>query len=256
MEAVGQLTGGIAHDFNNMLGVIMGNLELLQRRVTDDPKAMKYINAAFTGSERGASITKKLLSFSKVSTEDTQLIDVNEFIVDMESLISRSLTPMIEVEVHLNEGLWRVSTDPGDFEDALLNLSLNARDAMPNGGFLVISTDNKVLDEQYVKMNPGSTVGDHVMISLSDTGTGIQPDVIDRVFQPFFTTKEPGQGTGLGLSMVYGFVQRSGGSIQIYSEAGSGSTFQMFLPRANEKFDPIEEAKTRGITYPGVMKQS
>lgn len=232
MEAVGQLTGGIAHDYNNMLGVIMGNLDLLRHRIGDDEKANKYLNMAYEGTKRGAQVTRKLLNFSRSEPSDLQSTNVNEFVLGMKELIAKSLTPKIAVETHLAEDIWSVMIDPGDFEDALLNLALNARDAMPDGGSLVIETANKTLDEHYVRLNPSASVGDHVAVAVSDTGIGMTQEVVDRVFQPFFTTKEVGKGTGLGLSMVYGFVQRSGGHVKVYSEPGKGTTVRIYLPRA------------------------
>lgn len=246
MEAVGQLSGGIAHDFNNMLGVIMGNLDLLRRKVTGDPKAMEYVEMAYEGGERGAKITRKLLSFSREEPGKPQLIKVNDFIKGMKNLIAKSLMAKITVETHLADDIWNVNIDPTDFEDTLLNLSLNARDAMPNGGTLAIESINKTLDEHYVQLNPGSTAGEYVMISVSDTGVGMTPDVLEKAFQPFFSTKDQGQGTGLGLSMVYGFTQRSGGHIKIYSEPGKGSTFRIFLPRVIVGADVNETANAEG----------
>ena len=241
MEAIGQLTGGIAHDFNNMLGIIMGNLSLLRRKVADDAKAMEYVEAAYRGGERGASITKKLLGLSRGGNGSRQLIRVNRFIADMENLIARSLTPRISVETQLGDDIWVANIDSGELEDALLNLCLNASDAMPEGGSLVIKTANKFLDERYVQLNPGVAAGEYILISVSDTGTGMPPEVLDQIFQPFFSTKEVGQGTGLGLSMVYGFVQRSGGHIKVYSVPGKGTTFNIYLPRVVEKLVDSQE---------------
>ena len=240
MDAVGQLTGGIAHDFNNMLGVIMGNLDLLRRKVSGDPKALEYVEAAYSGSKRGADITRKLLRFSRHDAGHPQLTNVNAFIEAMRDLISRSITPKISIDTRLSAELWSVNIDPGDFEDALVNLSLNARDAMPKGGTLVIETANKLPDDFVTELNPESTDAKYVMISVSDTGIGMTGEEIDKAFQPFFTTKEPGQGTGLGLSMVYGFVQRSGGLIKIYSEPGKGTTVRLYLPKAGQSIDPLD----------------
>ncbi|MBL6928833.1 MAG: PAS domain S-box protein [Rhodospirillales bacterium] len=244
MEAVGQLTGGIAHDFNNMLGVIMGNLDLLRHNVAEDPEAMKFVETAFRGTERGAALTKKLLSFSRADGANQELTDVNDSINGMENLIAKSLTAKISVETQLAEDLWTVNIDPRDFEDTLLNLSLNARDAIPHSGSLVIETTNKILDEHYVRLNPGSRAGEFVTVLVSDTGIGMTPEVLDQVFQPFFTTKKHGEGTGLGLSMVYGFIQRSSGHIKIYSEPDNGTTVRMYLPRATRKSNAIEATKS------------
>ncbi|MBT4519642.1 MAG: PAS domain S-box protein [Halieaceae bacterium] len=235
MEAVGQLTGGIAHDFNNMLGIILGNIELLRLHLGGDTKAAKYIDSAYEGVERGTKITKKLLSFSRTEFDKYQSAKVNDIITGMEDLISKSLTPKITIETHLASDVWMTNIDPTDFEDTLLNLSLNARDAMPDGGSLIFETSNKVLDEAYVRLNPDSTAGDHVLVSISDTGIGMTSDICDQIFLPFFTTKEVGKGTGLGMSMVYGFIKRSGGHIKVYSEVGKGTAFHIFLPKAVEE---------------------
>ncbi|GLQ07117.1 PAS-domain containing protein [Sneathiella chinensis] len=231
MEAIGQLTGGIAHDFNNILGIIQGNLELLEETLQGDPVALHRIRNALRGTERGTDITRKLLGFSRQDAQEIRIASVNELILNLLDLISKPLTAAIEVATHLSSDLWAVSIDTGDLQDALLNLSLNARDAMPSGGSLVIETKNQVFDEEFTRQHPGFTEGEYVTISVSDTGTGMTEDVRERVFEPFFSTKETGQGTGLGLSMVYGFVQRSGGHIQIYSEPAKGTTFHIHLPR-------------------------
>lgn len=235
MDAIGQLTGGIAHDFNNLLGIIMGNLELLELDLADNPKAIEKIKQALAGTTRGAQLTRKLLNFSRQDTHIKELIQINPFIENLHDLIAKSVTAIIQVEINLAENLWSSEIDPGDFEDALLNLALNARDAMPDGGLLLIETANKYLDANYVNQNPTAKVGDFVMVSVTDTGTGIPEEERKRIFDPFYTTKEFGKGSGLGLSMVYGFVQRSGGHIQIYSEEGKGSSFQIYLPRAHGK---------------------
>jgi len=234
MEVVGQLTGGIAHDFNNMLSIVMGNIGLLRKKVAGDQKALELVEEAYQGTVRGADITRKLLSFSRSTSQRPRLMNVNEIIIDMESLVAKSLTAKIAVESHLADDIWTVRIALGDLEDTLLNLALNARDAMPEGGTLKIETANKTIDDQYVVDNPGSIAGDYVMISISDTGSGMTPDTIEKIYQPFFTTKSEGHGTGLGLSMVYGFVQRSGGHIKVISEPGAGTTFQLYLPRAIE----------------------
>jgi len=232
MEAVGQLSGGIAHDFNNLLNVVSLNAGLLQMAVADNPGAQKFVDATMASVSRGAELTRKLLSFARAEMHDTRRVSVNQFVRGMEGLIARSLTPAIRVETALAEDVWPVDINPGDFEDAILNLALNARDAMPAGGTLVIETANKVIDDGYVQRNPGGRAGDFVMIAVSDTGTGMSRAVLDKAFEPFFTTKEEGRGSGLGLSMVYGFVRRSGGHAKIYSEVGQGTTVRLHLPRA------------------------
>jgi signal transduction histidine kinase/CheY-like chemotaxis protein len=232
MDAIGQLTGGIAHDFNNMLGVVMGNLEILQPEVEGNDEALRRINIALTSVGHGADLTRKLLNYSRLEPQSTKLTSVNDFVRNMEELIVKTLTVAINVELHLAEGPWLVEVDPGDLQDALLNLALNARDAMSGGGSLVIETVNKTLDEDYARRNLQGEAGEFVMLSISDTGSGMSPEIRERVFEPFFSTKEKGRGTGLGLSMVYGFVQRSGGHLKIYSEPGKGTTIRIYLPRA------------------------
>jgi len=214
MEAVGQLTSGIAHDFNNMLGVIMGNLELLQRRVIGDAKATEYVGAALKGSLGGASITKKLLGFSRGVGGDLQIINLNNFVIGIQSLVAKSLTPKTTVETHLADEIWDTKVDPEELENALLNLALNANDAMPNGGYLTIETSNKVLDEQYVENNPGSEVGEFASISVSDTGVGMTPAVMDSVFQPFYFHQANGAGYRAGTEYGLRFCPALGGSHQ------------------------------------------
>lgn len=237
MDAVGQLTGGIAHDFNNLLGIIMGNLELLKMTLKH-PKELERIEHALTSTQRGAQLTRKLLNFSRQAKKQEQIIvHINHHIEEMHDLISKSLTVTIQVETHLADDLWPVLVNMGDLEDALLNLSLNARDAMPKGGLLIIETANKYLDSNYAKRHPNVKEGDYVMVSVSDTGTGMSKEMQKKIFDPFFSTKEFGKGTGLGLSMVYGFVQRSDAHIQVYSEEGEGSSFRIYIPRAIEESD-------------------
>jgi len=240
MDAVGQLTGGIAHDFNNILGIIMGNLELLQLSMKGQPNNLERIDSAMAGATRGAQLTRKLLNFSRQEHIQKEITQVNAFIENLRELIEKSVTAIITVEIQLEKKLWQVEIDPGDLEDAILNLSLNARDAMPNGGMLVIETSNSHIDSGFVSHNPGARVGDFVKVSVSDNGSGMSEEVRKKIFDPFFSTKEFGKGSGLGLSMVYGFVQRTGGFIQIYSEEGEGSVFHIYLPRAAKENDTPE----------------
>jgi len=237
MEAVGQLTGGIAHDFNNILGIVLGNLELLERSVGDDEKSHGRISAALKGARRGADLTRKLLGFSRKEAQVASPTALNENILSMNELLEKSLTVAVNIEYHLADDLWLTEIDPGDLQDAILNLSLNAHDAMPDGGTLLIETSNKILDDAYIEQNPGSTIGEYAMLSFSDTGVGMTQAVKEKVLEPFFTTKDEGQGSGLGLSMVYGFVQRSGGHINIYSEPGEGTTIRLFLPHVLERLE-------------------
>lgn len=235
LEAVGQLTGGIAHDFNNILGIVMGNLEILEVLSKGNDQALERIQKALKGVNRGSEITRKLLGFSRKDTHQVSLTSLNKFIENLEDLIAKSLTASIKVKTRLSSDLWSVAVNPGDLEDAILNLSLNGKDAMPDGGILIIETANKVLENDYVRRNPEGKVGEYVMISVSDTGIGMTNEIKEKVLEPFFTTKETGKGTGLGLSMAYGFVQRSGGHLKIYSEVGEGTTVRLYLPRATEQ---------------------
>jgi len=240
MEAVGQLTGGIAHDFNNLLGIIIGNLELLELSQYEDANVLNRIRSAFKAATRGAEITRRLLRFTNDNVRVNRRIVVNDIISEFELLISKSLTSAISMELKLTDDVWPVDVDPGNFSDSILNMTLNARDAMPQGGHLIIETANKTFDADYVKYNSGATVGDFVMISIGDTGMGMSAEVKARILEPFFTTKKEGKGTGLGMSMVNSFVKQSGGHMNIYSESSVGSTFSIYLARA----DVGEAAKT------------
>ncbi len=232
LDAVGHLTGGICHDFNNILGIVLGNLEILQENLEEDPENLRRVESAIKASGRGSDLTKKLLSFSRKTATSTKLVSVNERIENLEDFIARSLTVEIAIETNFADDLWPIEVDPGELEDAILNLALNARDAMPTGGTLTIETSNKNMDERYRKRRTDTGASEFVMISISDTGTGMTDDVKGKAFDPFFTTKGANKGTGLGLSMIYGFVRRSGGQIRIYSEIDVGTTIRVFLPRA------------------------
>lgn len=232
MEAVGQLTGGIAHDFNNMLAVVIGSLDLLERRLAkSDPQARRYIDAAAEGARRAAQLTQRLLAFSRQQPLKPTALDANKLVAGMSDLLRHSLGGEIRPETVLAGGLWRVHADPNQLENAVLNLAVNARDAMSEGGRLTIETANCHLDERYAEDHLGVPPGQYVMIAVSDTGEGMPPEVVARAFDPFFTTKEVGRGTGLGLSQVYGFVKQSGGHVKIYSEIGQGTTVKVYLPR-------------------------
>jgi PAS domain S-box-containing protein len=232
MEAVGQLTGGIAHDFNNLLTGIIGSLDLLQVRLRQGrtTEIDRYVAAAQGASKRAAALTHRLLAFSRRQTLDPKQTDVNRLVIGMEELIRRTVGPQIAVEVVTAGGLWSTLIDSSQLESALLNLCTNARDAMPEGGRITIETANKWLDERAAKERD-LPPGQYLSLCVTDTGTGMTPDVIARAFDPFFTTKPIGQGTGLGLSMVYGFVRQSGGQVRIYSEVGHGTTMCLYLPR-------------------------
>jgi PAS domain S-box-containing protein len=244
MEAVGQLTGGIAHDFNNLLTGVIGSLDLIQTRIAQGRAGDigRYIDAAMSSANRAAALTHRLLAFSRRQPLDPKPIDANELVASMDELVRRTTSEAIRVELCAAEGLWLTSCDPNQLENALLNLVINARDAMPDGGSLIIETGNAELDDAYVATHRDVVPGQYVALSVTDTGSGMSNDVLERVFEPFFTTKPIGQGTGLGLSMVYGFVKQSGGHIRITSEIGKGTTVRIYLPRY------LGPAQLRGVS--------
>jgi signal transduction histidine kinase len=233
MEAVGQLTGGIAHDFNNMLTGIIGSLELLRRRLargrTEDLDGL--IDLGVTSANRAAGLTHRLLAFSRRQSLDSKPVKMNTLVVSMGELLQRSLNESIHLDMQLEENLWVAEADPNQLESALLNLVLNARDAMPEGGNLVVSTSNQQLDTAFAQANGNLQPGDYVVLRVNDTGCGMPQSTISRAFDPFFTTKPIGQGTGLGLSMIYGFSKQSRGHVTIQSEVGNGTTVSLYLPR-------------------------
>jgi PAS domain S-box-containing protein len=232
MDAVGQLTGGIAHDFNNLLQVIMGNLDTLARGLPLESGRMhRAIKHALNGAKRAASLTERLLAFARRSPLDPKRIDVNVLVNGLSDLLHRTLGETIALETVLGAGLWRVEADPNELESAIINLAVNARDAMPNGGKLTIETANAHIDEAYASLHAEVVPGQYVALSVSDTGIGMDQNTIAQAFEPFFTTKPVGKGTGLGLSQVYGFVKQSGGHVKIYSEIGQGTTVKIYLPR-------------------------
>jgi PAS domain S-box-containing protein len=234
MEAIGQLTGGVAHDFNNLLQVIRGNLELLEGAVANDPRAAQRLKNALYGADRAAQLTRQLLAFARRQPLEPQVINLSRLVSDMADLLRRTLGEAIEVETVVAGGLWNTIADPTQVESAILNLALNARDAMPRGGRLTVEITNAVLDESYARNVGEVAAGQYVMLAVSDTGEGMSEEVRARVFEPFFTTKSDGKGTGLGLSMVYGFTKQSNGHIQIYSEVGQGTTVKIYLPRSRQ----------------------
>ena len=232
MEAIGQLTGGVAHDFNNLLQVIIGNIETLQRNLpTESARLQRVARNAMTGAQRAASLTQRLLAFSRRQPLDPKPIDANVLVNGMSEMIHRTLGETISVETVLGAGLWRAEADPNELEASILNLAVNARDAMPNGGRLTLETGNAHIDESYVTAHREVLPGQYVVISVTDTGVGMDADTVAKAFEPFFTTKPVGRGTGLGLSQVYGFVKQSGGHVKIYSEVGQGTTVKLYLPR-------------------------
>jgi signal transduction histidine kinase/CheY-like chemotaxis protein len=233
IKAIGDLTGGIAHDFNNMLGAIAAALNLIQRHIQKgDFGIERFVDAANQAAERGASLTRRLLAFARKQPLSPEIVDANKMIVQMSDLLRSTLGEHIRIETVSAAGLWSTNADLSQLENAVLNIAINARDAMPEGGRLTIETGNAYLDEGYCKNCAEVEPGQHVMIAITDTGAGMPPDVIARAFDPFFTTKPEGVGTGLGLSQVYGFIRQSRGHIRIYSEPGAGTTVKIYLPRS------------------------
>jgi PAS domain S-box-containing protein len=242
MEAIGQLTGGVAHDFNNLLTVIIGGLETIRKQLANLPdgaapqRIQRAAAMAAHGADRAATLTARLLAFSRRQPLEPKPVEPARLITGLADMLQRTLGETVALETVTGAGLWRTLVDPGELENALVNLAVNARDAMPSGGKLTIETSNAYLDEGYVETVPEPVPpGQYVLIAVSDTGTGMDSDTLARVFEPFFTTKEVGKGTGLGLSQVYGFVRQTGGHIRIYSEVGIGTTVKIYLPRAADE---------------------
>jgi PAS domain S-box-containing protein len=242
MEAVGQLTGGIAHDFNNILTVITGTIEILAEGVADRPELAAVTQLIDEAAARGAGLTNQLLAFARKQPLQPHETDINALMGEAASLLRPTLGEQIEIDSMLGDELWPALVDRNQLVTAVLNLAINARDAMPGGGKLTLETGNVMLDDAYAAQNPDVQPGPYVMVAVSDSGTGIPAALRDKVFEPFFTTKEIGKGTGLGLSMVYGFVKQSGGHVKIYSEEGFGTTIKLYLPRATEEAKPVAEA--------------
>ncbi|MBA2674256.1 response regulator [Ramlibacter sp.] len=235
LEAVGKLTGGVAHDFNNVLQIIGSNLQLLQVRLAEDSDEAALLRAALQAVDRGAKLSSQLLAFARRQPLEPVPLNVSRRVAEMGDLLRRALGEDIELETVLAARLWTAVVDPNQLENVILNLAINARDAMPEGGKLTIETANTMLDDSYVSEFPDVSSGQYVMVAVSDTGSGMPPEVVARAFEPFFTTKPEGKGTGLGLSMAYGFAKQSGGHIRIYSEPGSGTSVKLYLPRSHEK---------------------
>ncbi len=236
MEAVGQLTGGIAHDFNNILQGIIGSLDLVQKRIEQGRigDIAGYAASAMAAANRASALTHRLLAFSRRQPLDPRLVNANPLIISMQDLLARTLGAQIHLNLQLADELWMTLCDPNQLDSAVLNLAINARDAMPDGGHLIIRTSNMVVDKGFALKTGNIAAGDYVCIAVTDTGAGMSQDVARRAFDPFFTTKPIGQGTGLGLSMVYGFMLQSGGHAQIESEPGAGTTIRLFLPRGEQ----------------------
>jgi len=238
MDAIGQLTGGVAHDFNNLLTIISGNIEIAQRSLstwseTSKERLTRAIGNAASGAQRAAVLTQRLLAFARRQPLDPRLTNVNQLIGGMAEFFRRTLGENIDLEIVGGAGLWQVEVDPSQMEAAILNLVVNAKDAMADKGKLTIETSNAFIDESYSQQNADMPVGQYVLISVSDNGSGMSREIQQKAFDPFFTTKQPGQGTGLGLSQVYGFVKQSGGHVKIYSEMDEGTTIKIYLPRAH-----------------------
>ena len=231
MESVGQLTGGIAHDFNNMLAVVIGSLEMARRRLDDPARLMSSIDSAEEGAKRASQLVTRLLAYARQQPLEPRVLDANQLVGGMSELLRRTIGEQVRVETILAAKLWRCFADAVQVENAVLNLAVNGRDAMPEGGRLTIETGNARLDERYHRLHPDAEPGEYVRITVTDTGTGMSPQVIERAFDPFYTTKGVGKGTGLGLSQVYGFAKQSGGHVAIYSEIGQGTTIRLYLPR-------------------------
>ncbi|MBC7499771.1 MAG: response regulator [Herminiimonas sp.] len=239
MEALGNLTGGVAHDFNNLLQVISGNLQLLSIELNGNERAAKRIENALAGVARGAKLASQLLAFGRRQPLEPKVLNPTRLIHAMDDMLRRTLGEEIEVETVIAGGLWKTMIDPGQIENALLNLAINARDAMDGHGKLTIEASNALLDGDYCRAYSDVTPGQYVLIAVTDTGAGIQADLLERVFEPFFSTKPEGKGSGLGLSMVHGFVKQSGGHVKIYSEVGYGTTVKLYLPRSIQAEDVL-----------------
>ena len=241
MEAIGQLTGGVAHDFNNLLQVISGNLQLLAKDIPPQGQPRRRIQNAMAAVKRGSKLAGQLLSFARRQSLEPRALNLGRIVRGMDDLLQRALGEAIEIETVIGGGLWNTYVDPTQVETALLNLAVNARHAMAGRGKLTIEAGNARFDDSYAAKHVEVTAGQYVMVRVTDTGCGMPPQVAERAFDPFFTTKAPGEGTGLGLSMVHGFVKQSGGHINIYSELGHGTTVRIYLPRSRMREDePIE----------------
>ncbi|WP_144441151.1 hybrid sensor histidine kinase/response regulator [Bradyrhizobium sp. CCGE-LA001] len=243
LEAVGQLSGGIAHDFNNLLMIVLGNIETAERHSRHLPGSVNIQRAltnAKRGAQRAAALTSRLLAFSRRQALDPKPINLNTFLSGLQDFLQRTLGEGIEVQTVGSAGLWQIEADTNHLESAIINLSINARDAMPSGGKLTVEAVNVSADEDYCRINPELSPGQYVILCVTDTGSGMSREVLEHAFEPFFTTKEPGQGTGLGLSQVYGFVKQSGGHVKIYSEVGQGTSIRMYFPRYYGSSIPIE----------------
>jgi CheY-like chemotaxis protein len=251
MEAIGRLAGGVAHDFNNLLTIIQGYCELSALKIEQREPIEEEIEQIRQAGNRASDLTRQLLAFSRRQLLEMKVVDLNELLENMKNMLSRILGEDIQIFFSLGKDLGKVKTDPGQIEQVILNLSVNARDAMPYGGKLTIETGNVLLDKSYAQNRPGVVPGPYVKMSVIDTGSGMPPEVKNRVFEPFFTTKELGKGTGLGLSTIYGIIKQSGGNIWVQSELYKGTTFDIYLPRIEEPTEEGEEAGDSPIPLQG-----
>ncbi len=245
MEAVGQLTGGVAHDFNNLLAIMIGNVQFLEDRAGEDEESKEFIGEIKAAIDQGSSLTSRLLAFSRKTTLAPVATDVSDLIGGLHGMLQRTLGETVELKVERTADRWTAMIDPHQLENALVNLAINARDAVPKGGTLTIEAANVTLDKTYAEQYEEVTPGEYIKVAVSDTGTGMTPEVLKKVFEPFFTTKEAGKGSGLGLSMIHGFVKQSMGHITIYSEVDHGTTVKLYMPRSQEgatKIDTEDEA--------------
>ncbi len=251
LESLGQLTGGVAHDFNNLLTIMLGNAEVLRDSVHTEAGARQHAEMILQAGQRGAELTRRLLAFARKQPLEPVIIDIDRLLNELDALLRRTLGEQIDIEVIRGDRVWLTRVDPAQLENAVLNLAINARDAMPEGGRLTVETANVWLDETYAELHPEVVAGPYVLLAVSDTGHGIATEALPHVFEPFFTTKEKGKGTGLGLAMVYGFVRQSGGHVSIYSEVGRGTAVKLFFPRfrgasAAETAQADQEPDARG----------
>jgi CheY-like chemotaxis protein len=241
MEAVGKLTGGVAHDFNNLLQIIGGNLQLLRRDLVSGERAQRRLDTAVSAVERGARLASQLLAFARRQPLDPRVLNPGRLVLGMDDLLRRALGEDIEIALRISDGLWNTFVDPNQLENVILNLAINARDAMEREGTLTLEAGNVLLDEHDALLHPDVVPGEYVRLAVSDTGSGMTPEVLERAFEPFFTTKPEGRGTGLGLSMVYGFIKQSGGHLELESEVGRGTTLTLYFPRALQAEVPRTE---------------
>jgi signal transduction histidine kinase/CheY-like chemotaxis protein len=257
MEAIGRLTGGLAHDFNNLMTIVTGSLDLLNRRLApDDQRLKKLVDNAMEGARRASTLTRQLLAFARRQPLEPKPTDLNKLVSEVSALLRGTLGETIAIETVLGGGLWLANIDAHQLERAIVNLALNSRDAMPGGGRLTIETANAHLDDAYAKVHAEVTPGQYTSIAITDTGSGIAPDIVGKIFEPFFTTKPAGHGTGLGLSQVFGFVKQSGGHVKVYSEAAKGTTVRLYLPRyigslavaSEADIDAVEKTQGSGIS--------